>query len=391
MTWKDWFRPNADAVAVAAANLTLATGLAIVSLTAIPRTKGVAIAAVVVLFVMIAAITLWDLRRRRAISLFTQLESEAGADAADDNVAPAASAAASTDTSGTTSGDREAIMQFVNEHMKELNQHIDEVNVATEQLAAVMEENSALATEIAGYSLGMAETIQEFSEKADAGKETAEAIKTSANETMEKVSTAQTKAGGVFETTREQLGQAIKDSAVVEQISLLSKSITELIDQTNLLVLNAAIEAARAGEAGAGFSVVAAEIRKLAEQSKGNVAQIQTVTAQVKQAVNHLASSANQLLDFVSSEVNEDYQFMQAIAAKYMDDAALIDRLFGEFGDASQQMLESVGSLLGSLDQVVQSSSNAAEGVSSIADQISSMSSKSHQVAEQFSERAFQA
>lgn len=67
-----------------------------------------------------------------------------------------------------------------------------------------------------------------------------------------------------------------------DEIGLITDTINSIADQTNLLALNAAIEAARAGESGRGFTVVAEEIRKLAEQSSGATKQIQELIGKIK-------------------------------------------------------------------------------------------------------------
>jgi methyl-accepting chemotaxis protein len=93
----------------------------------------------------------------------------------------------------------------------------------------------------------------------------------------------------------ESIGESIL--ALAEQAQAIGEIITavnDLAEQTNLLALNAAVEAARAGEAGRGFSVVANEIKSLADQSKRSTVQVRQILGDIQRATSSAVITTEQ-------------------------------------------------------------------------------------------------
>ena len=156
-----------------------------------------------------------------------------------------------------------------------------------------------------------------------------------------------------------------------DQIGEIVSTVSGIADQSNLLAFNATIEAAKAGEHGAGFTVVAEEVRTLAEQSKRATAQIRAILSEVDKATGNAERSAHEGLEAVTSGRER-----AASAARTIDELAESNReaerttreiaaLAPDQLEASERVIsaaeESVGRAIAVRTEAHQSSTSSAE------------------------------
>lgn len=159
-------------------------------------------------------------------------------------------------------------VQDMNEQMKRVETIVESESIEIENCNEQMEK---LSDEIKAVSKGIMETIEQVHQSRDMIYGGQEAV-----ESMTKQAAQTTQATGEVQQKVSMLGEKLGD------IAGFAENIQDIASQTNLLSLNASIEAARAGENGRGFSVVAEEIRKLADNAGKTAASIQDMIKEIR-------------------------------------------------------------------------------------------------------------
>ena len=233
----------------------------------------------------------------------------------------------------------------------------------SEQVAQLIKQRIRSGKLRAGESIGeagMAEECAAITAYSVEMRGRAEEVERSAQEQIQSIRSR-------TEEILSELDEAIRKSRNVKQIGSLTKDILSISASTNLIALNASLEAVRAGEAGKGFAMVAREVRQLADscaETAGNISGVATV---VTEAVEYLAGSAQELVDYLSNAILSQFEQSARSGQQYRQDAAYIEHCIEEFNSRVERLRAAMDEVAGSITGISGAIDNAASGVNGAA------------------------
>jgi methyl-accepting chemotaxis protein len=243
------------------------------------------------------------------------------------------------------------------------------LEAAVALLQTFVEQTTSAATQISGSSQTLADGA---SQQAAALEETSASLEEMSSMTKRNAEAAQNakqiagQARTVVDTGAASMARmvtamgGIKSSSA--EIAKIIKTIDEIAFQTNLLALNAAVEAARAGEAGAGFAVVAEEVRALAQRS---AAAAKETAGKIEVALQRSDEGGR-----ISVEVS-------GVLTQMVEQVRRMDTLVGEIAGASGEQSQGIGQVnqpLSDKDKVTQGNAASAEESAAAAEELSAQS-----------------
>ena len=182
----------------------------------------------------------------------------------------------------------------------------------------------------------------------------------------------------VFSEYENRMKEFERNMTKIDEIIVAISSIS---DQTNLLALNAAIEAARAGEAGKGFSVVANEIRNLAEESRKSTEDIERIISLVSKEARQLGESTN----VMSQELQEEEKSLEKMVHSFRQILEAINNIVphieavNDEADVLEEQKDSILSRIENTSSIAQEVSAACEEVAAATEE---MNASTKEVAE---------
>ncbi len=244
-----------------------------------------------------------------------------------------------------------------------------QVTTSVAEVAATSKEQQATASETAATTTEIGATSREIFATARDLVRTMSEVATVAEQSAGLASTSQSGLTHMEDTMRsvmEAAGSVNAKLAILNEkavsINQVVATITKVADQTNLLSLNAAIEAEKAGEYGRGFSVVATEIRRLADQTAVATYDIEQTVKEIQSAV----SAGVMGMDKFAEEVRRGMHDVQAVGAQLSQIIGAVQTLAPRFqvvNDGMQAQATSAEQITQALTQLSEAAQQTAESL----------------------------
>ncbi|GAB4190556.1 MAG: hypothetical protein Fur006_32720 [Coleofasciculaceae cyanobacterium] len=174
-----------------------------------------------------------------------------------------------------------------------IQQLVSRISTASHQIFSTLDEQERVASQQAASVNETTATMDELEASSRQSAEQAKAAVAAAQQALVLTKDGTQAVGesleGMF-ALEQKVGaiaqQIVRLSEQANQIGSISQLVSDLANKTNMLALNSSVEAIRAGEHGKGFSVVANEIRKLADQSQNSAEKISVLVSEIQSAIN---------------------------------------------------------------------------------------------------------
>lgn len=261
-----------------------------------------------------------------------------------------------------------------------LTKEVNEIAGVSQNISAVMEETAASVEQMKSDASVVNNVIKEIEKDAESGVKKSDSINRNSVALNMSVSKSKDNVDNIYSEVQGNLKLSMEKANEIKEITQCAEMIVKISEQTNLLSLNASIEAARSGEHGKGFTVVAEEIRRLAEESKKVSSIIKEKSFSAVDSVENLVEDSKKVLNFLDTKVFKDYEMFLETGSEYVQDSNTMKNLFDNFFETTNDLNKAVNSIEKSIDDVVIVTNRTAEGVMGISENISNINDKSEDI-----------